>query len=153
MNKEKGKPKIPPTTSEEQQIVTLAAGGMSTTRIAQTLGRSRGFVKHTVNEPGIQCAISEEKAELSLIFKAKSRAIIESIDGDVIEKGNLLQRATSAAICLDKSLLLSGDLPQVSVTVLLDLVTAARDVRDAEDARLRGEYCATHKLPATITGQ
>jgi hypothetical protein len=110
-------------------------------------------VKHTVNEPGIQCAISEEKAELSLIFKAKSRAIIESIDGDVIEKGNLLQRATSAAICLDKSLLLSGDLPQVSVTVLLDLVTAARDMRDAEDARLRGEYCATHKLPATITGQ
>jgi hypothetical protein len=150
--KPKGKPKNPPTTGEEQQIITLAAGGMSTTKIAENLGRSRGFVKHTINEPEIQRAISEEKAELSLIFKAKARAIIESIDGNVIDKGNLLQRATSAAICLDKSLLLSGDLPQVSVTVLLDLVTAARDMRDAEDARFRAEFRATHK-PATITGQ
>jgi hypothetical protein len=152
--KTQGKPKIPPTTSEEQQIVTLAAGGMSTTRIAQTLGRSRGFVKHTVNEPGIQCAISEEKAELSLIFKAKSRAIIESIDGDVIEKGNLLQRATSAAICLDKSLLLAGDLPQVSVTVrLTNCPQRLPGKRNEPDLPSENVFEQSVSSPATQTAQ
>jgi hypothetical protein len=55
-------------------------------------------------------------------------------------------------VLLDKSLLLVGDLPQVSVTVLLDLVQVVRDMRDAEDARFWAEFRATHK-PATITGQ
>jgi hypothetical protein len=50
-------------------------------------------------------------------------------------------------------LLLAGDLPQVSVTVLLDLMQTARDLRDANDERLRAEYRSTHELPATITGQ
>jgi predicted transcriptional regulator len=150
--KTQGKPKIPPTTEEQATVVTLAASGMSQTKIAQTLGRSRGFVKHTVNEPEIQQKIADEKGQLALLYRDKARRVVDSINDLDIEKASLQQKSISSGVLLDKSLLLSGDLPQVSVTVLLDLVTAARDMRDAEDARFRAEFRATHK-PATITGQ
>ena len=79
--------------------------------------------------------VRDEKAELSTIFKDKARAIVESIDGEVISKGNLLQRATSAAICLDKSLILAGEMPTVNLSIMLDLVQAIRTRRDEESER------------------
>ena len=153
MNKPKGKPKLPPTVEETETIVTLAASGMSKTKIAQTVGRSRGMVRNMMEEPEIQEKIGDEKSVMAKIYRDKARRVVDSINDVDIQKASLQQKSISSGVLLDKSLLLSGDLPQVSVTVLLDLVTAARDMRDAEDARLRGEYCATHKLPAPGTGQ
>ena len=152
MNKPKGKPKLPPTVEETETIVTLAASGMSKTKIAQTVGRSRGMVRNMMEEPEIQSKIGDEKSVLAKLYRDKARRIVDSINDVDIEKASLQQKSISSGVLLDKSLLLSGDLPQVSVTVLLDLVTAARDMRDAEDARFRAEFRATHK-PATITGQ
>ena len=152
MNKPKGKPKLPPTVEETETIVTLAASGMSKTKIAQTVGRSRGMVRNMMEEPEIQSKIGDEKSVMAKIYRDKARRIVDSINDVDIEKASLQQKSISSGVLLDKSLLLSGDLPQVSVTVLLDLVTAARDMRDAEDARFRAEFRATHK-PATITGQ
>jgi len=152
MNKPKGKPKIPPTVEETETIVTLAASGMSKTKIAQTLGRSRGMVTNMMEEPEIQEKIGDEKSVLAKLYRDKARRVVDSINDVDIQKASLQQKSISSGVLLDKSLLLSGDLPQVSVTVLLDLVTAARDMRDAEDARFRAEFRATHK-PATITGQ
>jgi hypothetical protein len=152
MNKPKGKPKIPPTVEETETIVTLAASGMSQTKIAQTVGRSRGLVRNMMEEPEIQEKIGDEKSVMAKLYRDKARRIVDSINDVDIEKASLQQKSISSGVLLDKSLLLSGDLPQVSVTVLLDLVTAARDMRDAEDARFRAEFRATHK-PATITGQ
>jgi len=152
MNRPKGKPKLPPTVEETETIVTLAASGMSKTKIAQTLGRSRGMVTNMMEEPEIQEKIGDEKSVLAKLYRDKARRVVDSINDVDIQKASLQQKSISSGVLLDKSLLLSGDLPQVSVTVLLDLVTAARDMRDAEDARFRAEFRATHK-PATITGQ
>ena len=152
MNRPKGKPKLPPTVEETETIVTLAASGMSKTKIAQTLGRSRGMVKNMMEEPEIQEKIGDEKSVMAKLYRDKARRVVDSINDVDIQKASLQQKSISSGVLLDKSLLLSGDLPQVSVTVLLDLVTAARDMRDAEDARFRAEFRATHK-PATITGQ
>ena len=153
MNKPKGKPKLPPTVEETETIVTLAASGMSKTKIAQTVGRSRGMVRNMMEEPEIQSKIGDEKSVMAKIYRDKARRIVDSINDVDIEKASLQQKSISSGVLLDKSLLLSGDLPQVSVTVLLNLVQAARDMRDAEDGRLQAEYRATHELPATITGQ
>ena len=152
MNRPKGKPKLPPTVEETETIVTLAASGMSKTKIAQTLGRSRGMVTNMMEEPEIQEKIGDEKSVLAKLYRDKARRVVDSINDVDIQKASLQQKSSSSGVLLDKSLLLSGDLPQVSVTVQLDLVTAARDMRDAEDARFRAEFRATHK-PATITGQ
>jgi hypothetical protein len=152
MNKPKGKPKIPPTVEETETIVTLAASGMSTTKIAQNLGRSRGMVKNTMEKPEIQQKIGDEKSVLAKIYRDKARRIVDSINDVDIEKASLQQKSISSGVLLDKSLLLAGDIPQISVTVLLDLVQAAREIRREEDARFQAEFRATHK-PATITGQ
>jgi hypothetical protein len=125
--KPKGKPKTPPNTEEQQTIVTLAAGGVSPNKIARTIGRSRHLVRNTLARPEIQRSIQDEKAELSALCKDKGRAIILSIDDDVIAKGNLLQRATSGAILIDKALLLAGEaLPIVNISVLMQVVEAIR---------------------------
>jgi predicted transcriptional regulator len=150
MNKPKGKPKLPPTVEETETIVTLAASGMSQNKIAQTVGRSRGMVKNTMEKPEIQEKIGDEKSVLAKLYRDKARRIVDSINDVDIEKASLQQKSISSGVLLDKSLLLSGDLPQVSVTVLLDLVQVVRDMRDAEDARFQAQFRATHK-PATIT--
>jgi hypothetical protein len=146
--KPKGKPKTPATVEETETIVTLAASGMSQTKIAQTVGRSRGMVRNMMEEPEIQEKIGDEKSVLAKIYRDKARRVVDSICDLDIEKASLQQKSISSGMLLDKSLLLVGDLPQVSVTVLLNLVQAARDMRDADDARLRAEYRATHELPA-----
>lgn len=152
MNKPKGKPKLPPTVEEQETIVTLAASGMSKTKIAQTLGRSRGMVRNMMEEPEIQEKIGDEKTVLAKLYRDKARRVVDSINDVDIEKASLQQKSISSGVLLDKSLLLAGDIPQISVTVLLDLVQAAREIRREEDARFQAEFRATHK-PATITGQ
>jgi len=64
------------------------------------------------------------------MYKQKARRILEFID-DIIGKGNLLQRATSSAICLDKSLILASEhLPVVDVQMLMQVVEAINAKRD-----------------------
>ncbi|MGB7549473.1 MAG: hypothetical protein WBM14_17185 [Terracidiphilus sp.] len=153
MNKPKGKPKVPPTVEETETIVTLAASGMSQTKIAQTVGRSRGLVRNMMEEPEIQEKIGDEKSVMAKLYREKARRIVDSINDTDIEKASLQQKSISSGVLLDKSLLLSGDLPQVSVNVLLNLVAVARETRDAEDLRLQAEHRATYPLPAPGTGQ
>jgi predicted transcriptional regulator len=153
MMESRGKSKLPATVEETETIVTLAASGMSQTKIAQTVGRSRGMVRNMIEEPEIQEKIRDEKSVMAKLYRDKARRIVDSINDVDIEKASLQQKSISSGVLLDKSLLLSGDLPQVSVTVLLNLVQAARDMRDAEDGRLQAEYRATHSLPAPGTGQ
>jgi hypothetical protein len=152
MNKPKGKPKVPPTVEETETIVTLAASGMSQTKIAQTVGRSRGLVRNMMEEPEIQEKIGDEKSVMAKLYREKARRIVDSINDTDIEKASLQQKSISSGVLLDKSLLLSGDLPQVSVTVLLDLVRVAQEMRRVNDERLQAEH-ATNSLPASVTGQ
>jgi Helix-turn-helix domain len=125
--KAKGKPKTPPNVEERQQITTMAAAGLSQNKIAKTIGRSRHMVKNILGEAEVKLSIQDEKAELSALYKDKAREVLLSIDADTIAKGNLLQKATSTAILLDKSLILSGDaFPVVNVQILMQVVDAIR---------------------------
>jgi DNA-binding CsgD family transcriptional regulator len=142
-----GKPKEPLTTEQKAQIATLAASGMSQNKISKQIGRSRHAVRNCLAEPETQLAVRNERQELAQLCKQKARAIVESIDGDTISKGNLLQKATAGAIMIDKSLLLAGEAPVVNVTLLLDVMEAIREKRDEESERYRIEYQKTHSLP------
>ena len=124
--KPKGKPKFPPSTEERARITTMGASGLSQNKIAQTVGRSRHMVKNVLAEPEIQRAVKDEKAELAAIYREKARDIVCSISSADIDKANLLQKATSSAILIDKSLLLSGDATSINVSVLMDVVEALR---------------------------
>ena len=93
------------------------------------------MVKNTLAEPEIQAAVKDEKAELAAIYRDKARSVVSSISDTDIGKANLLQKATSSAILLDKSLLLTGEMPSIDVSVLMDLCKAIRDKRDEEDER------------------
>jgi len=56
--------------------------------------------------------------------------MLMSITDEDIAKAQLLPRVTSAAILHDKARTIRGQATQVNVSVLLDLVQAARDMRD-----------------------
>jgi len=133
--KPKGKPKFPPTVEERATIVTMAAAGTSQSKIAQTIGRSRGMVKNVLAEPEIQQQVQDEKAVLARIFRAKALAVVESISEEDIAKASLQQKSISSGVLLDKSLLLSGDVPPIRVEILLAAVDSIRAWRDKQDAR------------------
>lgn len=84
------------------------------------------MVKNALAEPEMKLAVQDERVELSALYKDKARAVLLSINNADIEKANLLQKATSSAILLDKSLLLSGDGPSINVAILMDVVEAIR---------------------------
>ena len=113
------KTKEPLTTKQKAQIATLSAGGLSQNKIAKHIGRSRHAVKNTLALPEIQHAVQDEKAELSALYKDAARRVRVSISDSDIEKANLLQKATSSAIMIDKSMLLtraSGRCGQFSIS-------------------------------------
>jgi ABC-type cobalamin/Fe3+-siderophores transport system ATPase subunit len=121
----------PPNTQEEAQIVTLAADGTSTTKIAAALGRSRHMVKNTLAKPEIQQSIQQEKAELSKMYRETARRVVASISDTDIGKASLQQKAISSGVLLDKALLLAGEpTSNVDVRVLMELVDEIRDKRD-----------------------
>ncbi len=123
-----GKPKTPPTTEEQETIITMSAAGVSQNKIAKTIGRSRHMVKNTLAEPEIRRAVKDEKTELAAIYRDKARTIVESISCGDIENASLQQKAVSTGILLDKSLLLTGDATSnINVQVLLDVAHALRD--------------------------
>jgi hypothetical protein len=127
--KPKGKPKFPPTVEEQETIVTLAASGLSQTKIAQNVGRSRKMVKNVLAEPEIQRAVRDEKAELAELYREKARAVVTSISDKDIEKASLQQKAISSGVLLDKSLLLAGEPTGINVVALLDVVEAIKASR------------------------
>ena len=123
----KGKPKFPPTTEERARITTMAAAGLSQQKISKTIGRSRHMVKNVLAEPEIQRAVKFEKAELAVIFRDKSRDVLVSISSADIAGASLQQKAVSAGILLDKSLLLTGDATSIlDVRALLEVAQAIR---------------------------
>ena len=147
-----GKTKTPPTTEERARIASMAAAGLSQNKIAGAIGRSRHMVKNTLAEPETKRVVEEEKAELSVLYKDKARAVLMSIDDETIAKGNLLQKATSSAILLDKSLLLTGDGPPIfNIAILMDVVEALRDRKADQQAALQTTIRARMQIVESTT--
>ena len=93
------------------------------------------MVKNVLAEPEIQQQVQDEKAVLARIFRAKALAVVESISEEDIAKASLQQKSISSGVLLDKSLLLSGDVPPIRVEILLAAVDSIRAWRDKQDAR------------------
>jgi predicted transcriptional regulator len=152
--KSQGKPKTPPNTEERAKIVTMAADGASQNKIAQAVGRSRGMVKNILAEPEIQQQVRDEKDVLAEIYRSKARRIVESINDQDIAKASLQQKSISSGVLLDKSLLLTGDVPTFRIEVLLAAVAQVKEMRAVQSAeemeavrrRMAAESTA---LPAT----
>jgi hypothetical protein len=147
MNEKKGKPKFPPTVEDQETIVTLRASGLSQTKIAQTVGRSRSLVKNVLAKPEVKKAVIDEKAELAAIYREKARAVVTSISDADIGKASLQQKAIASGILLDKSLILFGEAPTINIHLLLEVVAAIKAQRTEDSDRYRLEYQQRHALP------
>ena len=64
------------------------------------------------------------------IWDSVAMRAVMSIDDAKLETATAVQLATVAGIAFDKSQLVRGQATQINVSVLLDLVQAARDMRD-----------------------
>jgi hypothetical protein len=128
------KSKTPLSEREQGKIELLAADGAPPHKIGKIVGRHHLTVEKHLAKPDAQERIQNEKEQLSDLYRGKARACVEAIDTDKIGKSSALQLATAAAICTDKALLLSGDLPQFNVTILLAAVDSIRAMRAAEEA-------------------
>ena len=94
--------------------------------------------------------VRDERAELVGLYRDAARAILVSIDSETIAKANLLQRATSSGIFLDKSLLLAGMPTSINVVALIDVLEVIREQNDAESERQHQQRKA---LLSSGTGQ
>jgi IS30 family transposase len=66
------------------------------------------------------------------IWDSVAMRAVKSIDDAKLQTATAVQLATVAGIAFDKSQLVHGLATQVNVSVLLDLVQAARDMRDKQ---------------------
>src|SRR5271157_4691822 len=128
-------PKEPLTAEQQQQATTLSAAGWSQNKIAKTIGRSRNAVKHYLDKPEAIAIVRDERQELVEIYREKARDCVVAIDDEKIAKSSALQLATASGICLDKSLLLSGQPTSINVVVLMELLDLIQQRRDEESER------------------
>jgi len=109
----------------------MSAAGHSQIRVAKAVGRSPKAIKRYLGTDEAIAEVRDERATLSQMYREKAEAILVSIDSETITKANLLQRATSSAICLDKALLLAGE-PTQNVAVIVQVLDMLR-MRDDEE--------------------
>ena len=135
------------STEEKQQITTFSAAGWPPFRIAKHMNRNRHTIKKYLDTPEAVTVVREERAELVEIYREKARDILVSIDAETINKANLLQRATSSGIFLDKSLLLQGR-PTQNVAIIVEVLDVLRVRNDEEIERQHQQAKALLSLPA-----
>jgi hypothetical protein len=146
-----GKPKEPLTTEQQAQATTLAAAGYSPNKISKTIGKSRHVVTRHLDKPEVIAAMRDERAELVEIYRNAARACVVAIDDEKIAKSSALQLATASGICLDKSLLLSGQPTSINVVALMDVADLIRQQDNAESKRQHQQAQALLSLPANQT--
>src|SRR5271157_3957197 len=129
----------PLTTEQQQQITTLAAAGYSQNRISKTIGKGRNMVKRHLETPEAIAQVRDERTELVELYRQKARDCVAAIDDEKIAKSSALQLATASGICLDKSLLLSGQPTSINVVALMDVLDLIQQRRHEEIERQHQE--------------
>ena len=120
------KPRL--SSKEKSRILKLSASGMPATRVAAEIKRNRQTVQKFLDTP-------DAKEQLADMYERLTRQTLESVKPEDIEKANLLQKVTSAAIMTDKMRLLRDQPTQIHVAYLLDAVQAIKEMRAAENLR------------------
>ena len=154
------KGRLPLTTEQKQQAVTLAAAGYAPSRVAKTMGKSRLMVKRHLEAPETIVKVEDERMQLVEIYKDKARACAVGITDEKIAKSSALQLATASGICTDKALLLQGMPTEINLHVhaLVDVLDTIRQLRDEreeredEEARAAAKARALLSLPANQAG-
>ena len=114
---------------EKETIKILAADGQSATKIGKQVKRNPHTVRKFLAEPEVERQVRDEKSLLAEKYRGKALKVLESINDEDIRKASLQQKSISSGVLLDKSLLLTGEMPSINVTVLLDAVSAIRAMR------------------------
>ena len=140
----------PLTTEQQQRIVTLAAAGLSQTKISKTIGKSRNMIKTHLAAQGVMDSVRKERIELAELYRQKAYDCAIAIDDAKIQKSSALQLATASAICLDKHQLLSGR-PTQNVAVIVEMLDMLHAQRDQQEAREEREWQEQQKQQALLT--
>src|SRR5208337_5574284 len=127
-----GKPKEPLTVEQKQQAITMAAAGHSCNKISQAIGKDRVAIKRHLDTPEAIAQVRDERTELVELYRQKARDCVAAIDDEKIAKSSALQLATASGICLDKSLLLSGQPTSINVVALMDVLDLIQQRRHEE---------------------
>ncbi|MDR3798348.1 MAG: hypothetical protein P4K93_09360 [Terracidiphilus sp.] len=133
------------TEREQGKIELLAADGAGPHKIGKAIGRHHITVEKHLAKPDAQTRVQDEKAVLADLYRGKARHIVESISEEDIKKASLQQKSISSGVLLDKSLLLTGDVPTIRVEILLQAVADIRAQRERDDLAAERE---PRRLPA-----
>lgn len=129
------------TIGEQERAKILHAEGRTFNHIAGALGRSPHTIKRFLIAPGVTEQVSDTKKELADLYQAMAKRTLEAVCEEDIKKASLLQKLTASGIAIDKALLLRGEMPGIDVKILIQLVEAVREIRDASDKEsLRGSF-------------
>jgi len=120
---------------EKARIEMLSANGATPSRIGRELQRSHHTIQGHLAKPETQERVEDAKKVLAKRYEEEARRILDSITPEDITKASLLQKATSSAICTDKSLALSGQALSIDVHILLEAVNRVVALRDEESQR------------------
>jgi hypothetical protein len=124
------------SSKEKSRILKLKTSGEPVITVAKRLKRDPATVRKFLNEP-------HSKEILADMYERLNRKILESVTPEDIEKANLLQKTTAAAIATDKTQLLRGNPTQIQVAYLVEAVEMIRQMRKLERPQLRNATDAT----------
>jgi hypothetical protein len=96
-----------------------------------------------LSEPGIAAKVQDEKTVLAEKYREQARRVLDSISDVDISKASLQQKSISSGVLLDKSLLLTGDVPSIDVHVLLEAVQLVRAIKRERSTQVIVESPAT----------
>jgi hypothetical protein len=121
------KPRTPLTDEEKTRATTLHASGMSVYAVAKTLGRSPHTLAKFLRSPAVVRQVGIQREELALLFDGVGKQTLDAVSDEDVRKASLLQKMTSAAICVDKAAMLRGQATStIDIHVLMDLLAIVR---------------------------
>jgi AraC-like DNA-binding protein len=107
--------------------------------IARRVGCSAANVHHVLKrflgDNHSEAELRRYQQEKADIFDAIQMRNLESITNKDIKKSSMLQRVTGAAILEDKARIIRGQATSIDVHVLLDAVSAVREIRRSGQER------------------
>ena len=112
---------------------------LSESEIARRVGCSPSnvhrVIKRFMGEQQHDDTLEDYQHSKADIYDAMQRRFLGSINDSDIAKAPLIARVTASAILEDKARTIRGQATSINVTALLDLVSAAKELRDRSDLK------------------
>lgn len=121
-------PKRRMTAYEREKATTLLASGLTANAVGLQLKRDPKTIRALLHQPGVSEKVEDKRQELSEMYEALSRRMIESISDQDISKISAYQRVISSGVCTDKMRLLRGQ----STVNLASIFARAMELEDCD---------------------